>query len=351
VEITISWRTILKIAAAALLFFLLVRLWRLIELLSLGLLIALALRPLMQLTVRRGWPKWSGLLLCALLLLGLTALVFGILVPTIGSQGRAFVENLPTFKEHIFERLPSSGPVRHIADRLFSAPAFSNPEPILKKLVSWGGVALQTVAEFFVVLILALYFLADSGRLYEWIVAMLPPRQRKNMTAAAQEVTTVVSRYVAGNIITSVLAAGYAFVVLQLLRVPNAALLAVLAGVFDLLPIIGFFLFTIPATLVALLVSPSTAALVAALYGAYHLIETYLIVPKVYGNRLRLSTLAVLISCLAAGMVAGVVGVIIVLPLVACYPIVERIWLRPYLQPDTAKKHEELDDETHGRAK
>jgi predicted PurR-regulated permease PerM len=351
VEITISWRTILKIGAAALLFYLSVRLWPLIELLLLGLLIAIALRPLMQLTVRRGWPKWSGLLLCALLLLGSTALVFGILVPTIGSQGRAFVERLPALKEHILEQLPSSGPVRNIADRLFSAPAFSDPEPILKELVSWGGIALQTVAEFFVVLILALYFLADSGRVYQWIVAMLPPAQRKNMMAAAQEVTTVVSHYVAGNLITSVLAAGYAFLILQLLRVPNAALLAVLAGVFDLLPIVGFFLFMIPATLVAFLVSPSTAALVAALYGAYHLIENYLIVPKVYGNRLRLSTLTVLISCLAAGLVAGVVGVIIVLPLVACYPIVERIWLRQYLERDTVKRHDELDAEAHGKAK
>jgi predicted PurR-regulated permease PerM len=84
------------------------------------------------------------------------------------------------------------------------------------------------------------------------------------------------------------------------------------------------------------------------LYGAYHLAENYFIVPKVYGNRLRLSTLTVLIACLAAAALAGVIGVIIALPLVACYPIVERIWLRPCLEGDTVRKHEQVDAEHHG---
>src|SRR6266508_919225 len=108
------------------------------------------------------------------------------------------------------------------------------------------------------------------------------------------------------------------------------------------------FLFTIPAMAMALTVSPGTALLVGALYGVYHLIENYFIVPKVYGDRLRLSTLTVLISCLAAGMLAGVIGVIIVLPLVASYPVLERWWLRPHLEPDTVEKHVAIDTQEHG---
>ena len=116
-----------------------------------------------------------------------------------------------------------------------------------------------------------------------------------------------------------------------------------------MLPLIGFFLFAIPAVALALTVSPASAAWVAALYVAYHVIENYFIVPKVYGNRLRLSTLTVLVSCLAAGLVAGVVGVILVLPVVASYPIIERMWLQPYLEPSTALKHARLDAVEHPR--
>lgn len=150
-----------------------------------------------------------------------------------------------------------------------------------------------------------------------------------------------------GQVITSVLCAAYAFGVLIALHVPSAALLAVLAGIFDVLPLIGFFLFAIPAVAMAFTVSPTTAALVAGLYAAYHLIENYFIVPKVYGDRLRISNLTVLIACLAGGLVGGVVGVILVLPMVASYPILERIWLQPYLERGTVQKHARLTAEEH----
>jgi predicted PurR-regulated permease PerM len=151
-----------------------------------------------------------------------------------------------------------------------------------------------------------------------------------------------------GQLITSLICGVLAFAVLAFLKVPSALLLAVMAAVFDVLPMIGFFLFTIPAVLMAWTVSAPSAAIVAGLYVGYHLVENYFIVPKVYGDRLRLSTLTVLISCLAAGIVAGVVGIIIVLPVVASYPVVERLWLRPYLQPDTVEKHEEIDQRAEG---
>jgi predicted PurR-regulated permease PerM len=347
VAITITWSTILKLAVACLLGYAAVRLWRFEELLLVAVIIAIAFRPLVQWMANRRWPRWIGVLASAMILFGTTAGLIGILIPTIGNEGVGFVKKLPEFKEQLQQRLPRSGPVRHIADKLLGAEAFSNPEPIVKQLLAWSGVALEHLAEFFIVLILAIYFVADGARVYRWVVAFLPERQRVNAATAADEITSVIGRYVVGNLITSVLAAAYAFTVLQVLHVPNAALLAVLAGVFDLLPIIGFFLFIFPAALLALTVSATAALLVVLLYGAYHLAENYFIVPKVYGNRLRLSTLTVLIACLAAGLLAGVVGVLIALPLVACYPVVERVWLRPHLQRHTVKEHERIDAKEH----
>lgn len=349
VGITIPWRTIFKIAAACLLGYLAVQLRRFIELLLLSILIAIAFRPLVQWTARHRWPRWTVVLLCALILFGSTGLFFGLLVPTIGSQGSQFVAELPSFKENLLQHLPATGILRNLANQIFGASAFSNPGPLLKRVAAWGSAGLERLTEFFVVLILALYFTAQGGELCRWLAAFLPEPQRRKMAAASDEITTVVCHYVAGNLLTSVFCAVYAFIVLKVLHVPGAILLAILAAVFDLLPMIGFFLFTIPAVLVALTVSLKTALLVAALYVAYHLAESYFIVPKVYGNRLRLSELTVLISCLIAGLVAGVTGVLLALPMVACYPIVERYWLQPYLNPDTVKLHEEIDAEEFPR--
>ena len=65
------------------------------------------------------------------------------------------------------------------------------------------------------------------------------------------------------------------------------------------------------------------------------------------GNRLRLSTLTVLVSCMAAALVAGVVGAIVILPVVASYPIIERIWLKRQFEADTVTKHAQIDAEEH----
>jgi predicted PurR-regulated permease PerM len=343
VEIVLPWRTIGKVLLACLLAFLAVRLWKLGELLLLALLIAIAFQPLFHWTRKHGWPHWTSVLVCGLFLFGSTALIIGLLVPTISDQTSALAKKMPGFRDDLLRSLPSSGALRESADRILNSPALSNPEPMLKKAVSWGSIALEGLAGFFVVLVVALYFVADGARIFEWLIAFLPETHRKKSAEASEEITSVVAHYMVGQIITSVLCSAYAYIVLKVLHVPSAALLAVLAGVFDLLPMIGFFLFTIPAMLMALTVSPTAALLVGILYGAYHLLENYFIVPKVYGNRLRLSTLTVLISCLAAGLVAGVVGVIIVLPVVASYPIVERIWLRPHLERGTVERHEDLD--------
>lgn len=347
IAITVTWGALLKIGIAALLAYTLVYLWRFELLLILAVIIAVAFRPMLNWMERRGWPKWVGVFTTGFIMLGVTAAVIGMIIPTVGNQSVDFVKRLPEFKAALMERVASIRPLHNIVEPMVNGPTLSDPQPMLKKLMAVGSRALEHTVEYFMVLIMALYFVMDGPRVYSWLVAFLPPVHRKKMSVAADDVTSVVGHYVGGQLITSALASAFAFVVLLILGVPNAAMLAVLAGVFDVLPIIGFFLFTIPAVLMALTVSPMAAAMVAVLYTVYNLIENYFIIPKVYGNRLRLSTLTVLVTCVVAGLLAGVIGVIVALPIVACYPVVERVWLRPYLERDTVAKHERLDAKEH----
>jgi predicted PurR-regulated permease PerM len=343
-ELTISWGTIIKVLSGCLLAWALIKLAPMAGLLALSLLIAITLWPLLQWACRRGLPRWAGILLCALLLFGSVTVVLVLFVPTALNQTQALITGLPQFKTKLLEQLPDSGALRNSANQLLSSPAFTDPQPLLKDFVAWGTVAIEGVFDFFAMLIFALYFLADGERVYEWLLALLPKVDRRKMAEAAPEIAGVVSHYVRGQAICSTLAGVYAFILLSVLKVPDAALMALLAAVLDVIPFVGVFLFAALAALAGLSVSGTTGALAAGLYVCYHLLEAYVIVPHVYGNTLRLSTLTVLISCLAAWLLVGVVGVILALPLVAMYPIVERLWLQRNLQRDTVEKHEELDE-------
>lgn len=65
--------------------------------------------------------------------------------------------------------------------------------------------------------------------------------------------------------------------------------------------------------------------------------------PRIYGRRLQLSTLAVLLALVVGGTLQGVLGALLVLPLVAAYPIIERLWLHEYLSDEVLRDHAALE--------
>ena len=78
------------------------------------------------------------------------------------------------------------------------------------------------------------------------------------------------------------------------------------------------------------------------IYLAYHVIENYLIGPRVYGSQLRLSNVAVLIAFAIGAELGGVAGALIALPVAAVYPAIERLWLREPFGNDVVKEHDRL---------
>src|SRR5205085_10476037 len=147
---------------------------------------------------------------------------------------------------------------------------------------SAGSAAVVIVLGF----VLMVYLLADGKRTRDWLVALLPQTTRGRMQRTLDEAGDVMSAYLLGNIVTATLAAIFVFVVMTALKVPAALLLALLAGVFDFIPIVGVLVAGIPAALLGMTVSGTVALVALVSYLVYHLIEAYVIAPRVYGNRL-----------------------------------------------------------------
>jgi predicted PurR-regulated permease PerM len=89
--------------------------------------------------------------------------------------------------------------------------------------------------------------------------------------------------------------------------------------------------------------STTTALLVVAAYVVYNIVESYLISPWAYGNRLKLSNVAIILAFAAGAEIAGVIGALIALPFAAIYPSIERIWLRGKLADDTVREHKAIE--------
>jgi putative heme transporter len=313
-------------------------------LLLFALLLAVTLSPLVERLEKRGLSRGVGVAIVTAAILIVVAAIVVFLVPPLVAQTSAVIDNFHGLKTRAEARLGPDHPVLgKLVRQILELPDSPEVAKSLKRPLFWGQFAIETVAGGAMLFIIALYLLADGKRTYAWLLAYVPRKHRRKMGLMLPEVSQVVIAYVQGQLITSFLLGAFALIVLSVLRVPAAIPLAALAAICDVLPVVGVIVSVAPAMLFALTVSPLTAVAVLASYLAYHALENSVIIPRVYGKRLRLSTPVVLVALLIGGSLYGVVGAVLVLPFVAAYPIVERVWLHEYLSDEVVADHAALE--------
>jgi predicted PurR-regulated permease PerM len=340
ISLNLPTRTIVKIALFLVVAWAGLQLWAEFVLLLIAIVLALALHPTVGWLERKGLSRGAGILLIALGLFGLSLAFLTFVTTALAQQIALLVQDFPGFRARLEHRLPIHYPVlKRIVDEIFALPSSPEIAVHLHKPLALGTSVLAGALSMFFTMIVTLYLLLDGKRLYAWIIAYVPRRHRDRMAITAEEVSVVVQAYVRGQIITSVLFTVCVAIVLSIFRVPAAIPLALLAGFCDVIPVVGIIAATVPAAVLAFTVSPTAGIVVSAFYGLYHTVESYYIVPRVYGSSLRLSTLAVLLALMVGTALQGLIGAILVLPLVAAYPIIERIWLGRYLGHEVIKDH------------
>lgn len=343
-RLRIPFATLLKVALAVLLVAIIVKLWPVILMVIIAVLIAVLFDPLVVWLEGHRVRRRLGITLVAIVLFGTVVVFLVVLVPAMSRQLGELSEQLPQIAQRIVRAFPPAAPM---LQGIHGWPQKMAPPQIrawLGRGLIAGEYAVEGLAAVIFVLVVAVYLLAEGKRAFEWLVSFVPAQHRERARRTAQEISGVILAYMRGNVITSIICAVYVFVVLSALRVPVPLLLAVLAFVFDFVPVVGTIAMTVPAALLALVVSPLRAVLVIGAYLFYHLLENYVIIPRVYGTQMRLSTLTVLLAIAVGGTLQGVIGAVLALPIAAAYPIVERIWLREHLPSDTVPRHEAIEE-------
>ena len=223
--------------------------------------------------------------------------------------------------------------------RLPSSPEFmaSVSQPML-----WGRATVSGVASVLLVAVTTLYLLADGRRVLAWLLAYVPRPHRARVAVTVEGMSSLIHAYVRGQLLVSALFGTFAGLVLALLHVPNPLALSILAAICDVIPLAGILLALVPAALLAFTVSTTVAVTVIVLFVLYHWVEAYWIAPRTLGATLRLPTLAVVLGLVVGYALMGILGAILILPLIAAYPIFEKEWLKDYLAPEVLADHRAL---------
>jgi predicted PurR-regulated permease PerM len=337
--------TILKVIGSGLGLWAVLILWPEFLMFLISLILAVTLHPAVLWMERRRLPRTLSVVIIALLAIGLLAAFIAFVLPPLTAQLGSLVRDFPDFRARITSRIPARYPgVQRVVHELLALPSSAKMSTLVERSLAWGQSAVSGLVVAVIVLILTLYLLVDGRSLYAWLLAFVPRSHRETVATTASEVSDVVHAYVSGQLLAALLFAVFTGGLLVILGVPAAAPLAVIAGICDFVPVLGILLATVPAALLALSVSPAAALAVVVAYLVYHLFETYFLLPRIYGNKLKISTLSVLLALIIGGRLQGIIGAVLVLPLVAAYPIIERHWLGGYLRSRVLTDHQALAD-------
>ena len=174
------------------------------------------------------------------------------------------------------------------------------------------------LASFILIVVFAFYFSVQETGVDDFLRLVTPTNHQQYILGLWKRSQQKIGKWMQGQLVLGVIVGVLLYLGLTILGVPNALLLAVLAGVFELIPVFGQFLAAIPALAVGFADGGVTAALlVAGLYVVVQQFEAHLIYPVVVKKVVGVPPLLVILALLVGAKLAGFLGILLSVPIAA----------------------------------
>jgi len=188
----------------------------------------------------------------------------------------------------------------------------------------------------FILVFVGAIFLASSPDVYRrGLLLLLPEKAEDSVGAALDDARKGLSGWMLGQAVSSLFVGALTWIGLMLLGVPASGGLAIIAGLLDIIPMIGPFIAGVPAVLLAFTVSPMTALWTLLWFIIIQQLQSYLILPMIQKRAVDLPPAVLLFALFAFGMLFGFLGVLLAAPLtVVAFVAVRRIYVKGMLGKD-----------------
>ncbi|MBM3820018.1 MAG: AI-2E family transporter [Acidimicrobiia bacterium] len=286
-------------------------------------LVAIGLSPIVGAIERRRLigprrlPRWLAILIIYLVFLGALVGVGLLIVPPLVTQARELWAALPRMLGDAQQWLRDRGLVTGeitFQDAVQQAPGSSDAVGTVVNAIAGllGG-----VFGFVTILILAFYLMVDAENIMRTFVRLFPRQERSRVEDASRRISSKVSAWLGGQLLLAGIIGITAAIGLFLMGVPYFYVLALIAGIGEMIPIVGPLIAAVPAVAVAFTVSPTLALGVAVFFLVQQQVENHVLVPKVMERQVGVSAVVVIVALLVGGSLLGVVGAILAVPTAA----------------------------------
>ncbi|MGI8578009.1 MAG: AI-2E family transporter [Nocardioidaceae bacterium] len=286
--------------------------------------LSLGLEPIVARLARLGMRRGWAVLIVFVGLAGVVALLGWLIVPTVVDQTTQLIDKAPSYLTQLqHNRLVEDLNSRwHITDRVkqdlqqrvLTQGTFAS---VFGGILGAGKAIVDGVVAAFTVLVLTLYLLVAMPRVKTAAYQLVPHSRRPRVVYLSEEITRRVGGYVLGQLCVATINGVLSYIILRILGLPFPALLAVLVGLLALVPIVGTLIGGVLVTLVALTSSWTEAVIVLGYYVGYHLIEAYVLGPRIMRRAVDVPAVITIVAILAGGTLLGVLGALIAIPVAA----------------------------------
>lgn len=304
-KIEISHKTIIFTVVLLATIWLVLEIRDILFLLFISFIIMSAIRPLVEYLEKFKIPPIVSIFLVYALVISFFVLGVGGLLPPLIIQTTRFINNFPRYINII-------SPYFQIDSTAFTQQLAPIGENLVKVTIGFFSNIFTSVT----VLVFTFYLILERKHLEKYLAEFVGTERADKISQSVKAVEYGLGSWLRGELLLMLIIGVVSYIGLSILRVDFALPLAILAGIMEIVPVIGPLLSGVPAVLVAITVSPLLALATAALYFIIHQLENTFVVPLVMNKAVGLSPLITIIALMIGSRLAGGVGAVLAIPIV-----------------------------------
>lgn len=304
-KIEISYKTILFTIFFLILLWFLVYIKDILFILLISLIIMSACKPLVDKLEKSHLPRIIAIL--TIYIVGLIIIVYlgSTLLPPLINQSINLGQNLPKYLERVI-------PFISVDTQFISQQIAPIGENLLK--VTLG--IFSNMFHIFTIFVVSFYLLIERQQLENHLAGFMGVKSAGNLMIIIERVEERLGSWVRGQVTLALVIGIATYIGLLFLGLPFILPLSIIAGLLEIVPIIGPIISAIPAILVALTVSPILAAVTALVFIVIQQVENHFIVPYVLKKSVGLPPVITIITLMVGTKLAGVLGAMLSVPIV-----------------------------------
>lgn len=332
ITINVSTGTVVKILGILILVLFAYIIRDILLMVFISIIFAALIEPVVNLLESKKIPRGVGVVLIYIALLFFIYLTIRLLIPPIVEQIALLAQNFPNLWSRIVENFDS------IQQYSEEQGLYNNIQSSLESLqkglqqAASGAYAFvialfQNIVNFLMVLVITFYLVVEKDAVHKLVKAITPAAYHQYVVDMFHEIQAKIGDWARGQLILGLIIGVLSFIGLLILMPKYALVLALVAGITELIPYIGPILGAIPAVFLGFTIQPFSfgrGMAVLILYLVIQQVENNIVVPKVMQKTVGLNPVVIIIVMLIGARLAGIIGLIIAIPVATSIGVLAR---------------------------